>query len=139
MGWALLAHIGIPLLFGIAFLGFSAAATRGPMTWDLAIETGLDLAILSIGATGALFENPKLLAAFGDQNVLVGIGVVAVNLVLSSFLVLLKRRAATVSIGPLIGFLAVFIGLGTIGIEASVVSYGYRSVVPNGVVLNQNK
>src|SRR5262245_10452240 len=129
VGWILLAHIGVPLLFGLAFVVFSLAASKGPRGWDLAIETALDLAILSIGATGALFENPKLIAAFGVENTIVGIAVIGINLLLSSILVWLRRATSdgSNSPGPGIGFLALFIGSLTIAVVVSVVTWGYRS------------
>jgi hypothetical protein len=60
MWWVLLGHIGVPLLFGIAFVLFSVASSSGSPTWDIAIETALDFAVLGIGATGAIFENEAI-------------------------------------------------------------------------------
>lgn len=129
VGWVLLGHIGLPVLFGLAFVGFSVAASKGPRGWELAIETALDLAILSIGATGAIFENPKLIAAFGVENTLVGISVIGINLVFSSILLWLRRAAydSGEPTGPGRGFAALFLGSLTIVVVASVVTWGYRS------------
>jgi hypothetical protein len=52
MWWVLLGHIGVPLLFGIAFVVFSTSSAATLPTWDIASETALDLAVLGIGATG---------------------------------------------------------------------------------------
>jgi len=132
VGWVLLAHIGLPLIFGLAFVGFSVASITGPLTWAIAIETALDLAILSIGATGAIFENPKLISAFGPENTLVGIGVIGINLLISSILLWLRRFAHDNGRKPgsSIGFFALFLGALTIVVVASVVSWGYRSAPP---------
>ena len=136
VGWVLLAHIGLPLIFGLAFVGFSVASIIGPLTWGIAIETALDLAILSIGATGALFENSKLIAAFGPEHTLVGIAIIGINLMISSILLWLRRYAHEGrKPGPVVGFCALFLGALTIVIVASVVYWGYKSAPPqNGKI-----
>jgi hypothetical protein len=91
MEWALLVHIGLPLVFGIAFVIFSVASSPTPPTWDIAIETALDLAILGIGATGAIFENQIIAKVFGEHAAVVGISVVGINLFLAALIVLIRR------------------------------------------------
>lgn len=95
MGWVLLIHIGLPLLFGIAFVFFSAASSPHPPTWDIAIETALDLAILGIGATAAIFENQTIAKVFGEHAAGVGIGVVGINFLFASLIVLIRRFVFT--------------------------------------------
>jgi hypothetical protein len=91
MWWALLGHIGVPMLFGIAFVLFSVASGANSPTWDIALETALDFAVLGIGATGAIFENETISKAFEQHSAVVGIAVVGVNFLLTSFIVLIRR------------------------------------------------
>lgn len=91
MGWVLLIHIGLPLVFGLAFVFFRTACSPHPPTWDIAIEAALDFAILGIGTTGAIFENPKIAAAFGEHSSGVGIAVVGIDFLLTSLIVLIRR------------------------------------------------
>ena len=85
MGWFLLAHIGLPLLFGTAFFVFSAAVSPSIIGWDVLVETAQDLAILSLGATGAIFDNSRVEQAFGSNSALMAIGLVGVELVLLGY------------------------------------------------------
>lgn len=92
MFWALLAHIVVPGLVILSFAGFSLAARRTPITWNYAIDIAVDLTILAIGATGALFVDPKLLGAFGPNSALVALTVMVLNIALASVLMLFRRR-----------------------------------------------
>ena len=126
MGWVLLAHIGVPFLFGLSFVGFSAFASKGNPTWDLAAESALDLAILSIGATGALFENARLLATFQAQSALVAVTVIAINFLLTAAIVGVRRFALP---GVKTGMTCLILGGLTIGVIAGVVMLGYKQQV----------
>lgn len=125
----MLAHIVLPVLFGMAFVGFSLVAQNGPFTWMIAIDTGLDLAILSIGATGALLDNPKLVERFGVDSILVGLVVVAVNLLLSSVMLMFKRWSGE---APRMrnGVVCLFLGVVTLVVVGSVAAIGFRATVP---------
>jgi hypothetical protein len=112
MGWFLLAHIGLPLFFGTAFVIFSAAVLPSLGGWDVLAETAQDLAILSLGATGAIFDNAQVEGAFGSNSALVAISVIAVNLVFSAMIVFARSRVikAGKHFGLTGGILVLFLG-----------------------------
>lgn len=60
MWWVVLGHLGVPFVFGVAFVVFATASGRDAPTWDIALETALDFALLGIGATGSIFENDTI-------------------------------------------------------------------------------
>ena len=127
MGWFLLAHIGLPLFFGLAFVIFSAAVSPSTPGWDLLVETAQDLTILSLGATGAIFDNARVEQAFGSNSALVAISVIAVNLVFSSVIVF--ARSLVVKEGRHFtfagGIILLFLGFLTLGITAGVLVWVY--------------
>jgi hypothetical protein len=127
MIWVFLAHIGLPLMFGVVFMVFTAASSPTDPSWDIAVETALDLAILGIGATAAIFENPTIVAAFKEHAAEVGIGVVAIDLLFSSLIVLIRRDIFHRTERKL-GWSVVVLTLGTLSIVAttSVLAYSYR-------------
>jgi len=107
---------------------FSILPTEGELSWDFAIDAGLDLAILSIGATGALFENPILMRHFGPEHVLLlGLAVVALNFILSASLLALRRFAKGPDgrVSGKIGTVALIVGVLTITIVGGVVAFSY--------------
>lgn len=130
--WFLLSHIGLPALFGLAFVVFSILPTRGPLKWDMALEVGLDLAILSIGAIGSLFGNPILVGTYGGEHaVLLALAVLAVNFILSGILLFMKRYALDHEIGWKLGTAALTIGSLTIIVVGGVVSFAhYKAPAP---------
>jgi hypothetical protein len=64
----LLAHIGVPFVAGVALVLFEAVASTEALSWDGCNAIGLDFAILSIGATGAIFVNPRLIDHWGERT-----------------------------------------------------------------------
>jgi hypothetical protein len=56
----LLAHVGIPLIAGLVLLFMVAASDDKPLTLESSNDIALDFIILSVGATGAIFLNPRL-------------------------------------------------------------------------------
>lgn len=129
MGWVLLAHIGLPLVFGIAFVLFSMAASPHPPTWDIAVETALDLAILGLGATGAIFENQTIVKAFGGHSAEVGIGVIGINLLLASCIVLIRRYIFESTTRKLLwSIISIILGSTALLVTSSVLAYSYRVV-----------
>lgn len=128
-GWSLLAHIGLPLAFGIAFLIFSAAVLAAVAGWGVLVETAQDLAILGLGATGAIFDNVKVEQAFGANSALLAISVIAVNLIFSAIIVFM--RAAGIKENTAFSFrsgiIALFFGFMTLVLTASVLVWAYRS------------
>jgi hypothetical protein len=132
MFWALLAHIVVPGIVVLSFAGFSLAARRTPITWNYAIDIAVDLTILAIGATGALFVDPKLIGAFGQNNALVALTVMVINIGLASILMLFRRRVCIGDeatppnpVSPRIGLLALFIGVMALFVVGSVVAWSY--------------
>ncbi|HEX4378455.1 MAG TPA: hypothetical protein VH022_00340 [Candidatus Acidoferrum sp.] len=127
MGWFLLAHIGLPLLFGTAFIIFSAAVDPRADGWDVLVETALDLTILSLGATGAIFDNLRVEQAFGSNSALVAIAMIAVNLIFSAIIVMARaiavRNERHFSFSG--GIIALCLGVLTLGITAGVLSWAY--------------
>jgi hypothetical protein len=128
MWMSLLAHVILPGTFGLTFVVFSLVAENRPYTWIIAVDAGLDLAILSIGATGALLESPQLVARFGADNVLVGLAVVAVNLLISSFMLLCKRLAGDrpEGVSRTVGMFCLFLGTLTMVVVGTVTAWGFR-------------
>jgi hypothetical protein len=61
---------------------------------EAVVETGLDFAILGIGATGAIFENAKLQQLFPDNGnaAVAGTFLMAVNLVLSALVIVARKN-----------------------------------------------
>ncbi len=127
MGWFLLAHIGLPLFFGAAFVIFSAAVSPSLAGWDVLVETAQDLTILSLGATGAIFDNARVEQAFGSNSALVAIGVIAINLIFSAVIVFARAAAIKENrhfsfIG---GMMVLFVGFLTLGLTAGVLVWAY--------------
>ncbi|HXH90404.1 MAG TPA: hypothetical protein VNN25_02400 [Thermoanaerobaculia bacterium] len=87
----LLAHLGIPFLAGLVFLFMTAASDAHPLSLKSCNEVAVDFTVLSIGATGAIFLNPRLVAHWKELTGVYGIVVVLVNLLLASFLVYRRR------------------------------------------------
>jgi hypothetical protein len=129
MGWFLLANVGIPLLFVIPLLIFERAATRVPPGWEQCTDIALTLAIFSLGATGQVFGNPKLAAAFGPNIVLLGIAVVCLNLIFASILVYRKSRLDVDQVedpGPRHGLASLSVGVLSISVTWGILVLGYR-------------
>ncbi len=134
MWWVLLGHIGVPLLFGIAFVVFSTAAAAKPPTWDIALETALDFAVLGIGATGAVFENETISQAFRQHSAVVGIAVVGVDFLLTSGIVLIRRYVFERTPRKLFwGSISISIGCLCILVTSLVLAYAY-GVVPEAIL-----
>lgn len=127
VGWFLPAHIGLPMFFGIAFIIFSAAVMLSVDGWEVLVETAQDLTILSLGATGAIFDNPRVELAFGSNSALVAIAVIAVNLIVSAVVVFIRaratRRAAPVSFAG--GIITLFVAALTLGVPVLVIVWAY--------------
>lgn len=95
--------------------------------WDILVETAQDLAILSLGATGAIFDNSKVESAFGPNSALVAIGLVAIELILSAIIVFARARAVQEDkhfsfVG---GTMVLFLGFMTLALTASVLIWAY--------------
>jgi len=91
MAQFLLAHIGIPLLSGVVFLLLVASSDKEPLGWAKCNEIALNFILLSIGASGAVFLNPRLSANWAELTPIVGILLVLANLALASVLVYRRR------------------------------------------------
>jgi hypothetical protein len=124
--WVLLGHIGIPLLFGVAFVLFSVASNTSVPTWDIAVETALNFAILGIGATGAIFENDTINQVFKEHSAVVGITVVGVNFLLASFVVLIRRFIFGTTTRKLLwGIISIILGSLALVVTSEVLAYAY--------------
>ncbi|HEY4594634.1 MAG TPA: hypothetical protein VIJ61_19605, partial [Thermoanaerobaculia bacterium] len=87
----LLAHIGIPLIAGLVLLFMVAASDNKPLSLDSSNDIALDFIILSVGATGAIFLNPRLTDHWKGFTPILGIVVTLVDLLLASILVYRRR------------------------------------------------
>ena len=122
-----MAHIGLPLLFGIGFVIINAAVEPRSDDWDVLVKTALDLAILSLGATGAIFDNARVEQAFGTNSILVAIAIIGADFVLAAIIVAVRsayiRKAAHFSfIG---GILVLSVGSLTLGMTVGVLAWAY--------------
>lgn len=120
----LLAHIGVPLIAGIALIVFESASSRNPLSWDDGNEIGLDFTLLSIGATGAIFVNERLLRNWGENTPLYGILVVLVNMILAAWL-LTRRRWREHPATAWQAFTDMFLGVLALSITCGVFAVGY--------------
>jgi hypothetical protein len=132
MGWFLLAHMGLPVGFGLVFLIFSAATARDDDGWDVLAEAALDLTILALGATGAVFDNSQVEKAFGSNAAEVAMAVIAINLVLSAVIVFIKsrivRRHAHFDLRS--GIIVMFVGVLAVGITSGTFVLAYVHARP---------
>ena len=127
MWWVVLGHLGVPFVFGVAFVVFATASGRNPPTWDIALETALDLAVLGIGATGSIFENDTIAKAFGIHAAVVGIAVVGINFLLSSVIVLIRRFVYEHTPRKLFwGSFSISLGFLSLLVTSMVLAYAYR-------------
>lgn len=125
VGWFLLAHIGLPLFFGTAFVIFSAAASPSVLGWDILVETAQDLAILSLGATGAIFDNARVEQAFGSNSALLVISLIAIELIFSSIIVFARAKVARESQSLAGGTMVLFLGFLTLGFTAGALVWAH--------------
>ena len=79
----LLAHIVVPLLAVFIVLLWRATARTNPIDWEDCNEIAVELTILSIGASGAIFINPGIIAKFGERASIYGILIVLTNVLLA--------------------------------------------------------
>jgi hypothetical protein len=138
MFWAVLAHIVVPGMVILSFAGFSLAARRTPITWNYAVDIAVDLTILAIGATGALFVDPRLIQAYGQNNALVALTVMVTNICLASILMLFRRRVCmgdeAIPPRPVswkLGIMSLFIGFMALFVVGSVVAWSYLKAPTN--------
>src|SRR5580692_8284653 len=91
MGNELLAHIGVPFVVALVIIILRAATRDKPVGWHNCNEMAIEMAILSIGATGGIFVNPNLIKHFGEKNGLYSILVVVSTLVFAAILIYRDR------------------------------------------------
>ena len=122
---ALLAHIVIPLVAGLGLVLFERASEPTPLSWASCNAIAIDFLLISIGATGALFLNPKLAEKWGaGETAVYAILIVLVNFVLAAVLVYLKRHRKTV--GRLAGFVDMFFGVLGLVLTSLLYYWGYQ-------------
>ena len=61
----LLAHIAVPLISALVIFMWRASARPDPIDWKDCNEIAIEVSILSLGATGAIFINSEIIAKFG--------------------------------------------------------------------------
>jgi hypothetical protein len=95
--------------------------------WDVLVETAQDLAILSLGATGAIFDNARVEQAFGPNSALLAISVIAVNLIFSALIVFARAKAIKEAkhFSFFGGILVLFLGFLALGCTAGVLVWAY--------------
>ena len=126
MGIDLIAHVCIPLLAGLVLILFVAAAEKQPISWASCNDIGIDLAILSIGANGAIFVNPVLIKHWGGATGVYGILVVLADLIFAGILVYRKRWRDPEAISWWAGVFDLFWGCLAVGTTASVLHFGLK-------------
>jgi hypothetical protein len=93
----------------------------------IALETALDLAILGIGATGAIFENQQMSDVFKEHSAIVGIAVVGINFLLTSFIILIKRYIFHTTNWKLLwSIVSISLGCLALLVTSEVLAYAYR-------------
>jgi hypothetical protein len=123
MGTEILAHIGIPFAAGIVLLLVIAASDKEPISWASCNDIGLDLSILSAGASGGIFANPTLIQHLGTNAAVYGILVVLCDFILAAFLVCFRRwRKDPANVYS--GLRDLFFGLLTVGLTTGVLYFG---------------
>jgi hypothetical protein len=106
----LLAHIAIPLIAGLVLVIFVRAASNQPVSWNDCYEVALDFVLISIGATGATFLNPKLSARWGERTPIYSILVVLLSMLLAAVLIY-RHHHRSGDAGPLGGSFDLFLGV----------------------------
>ena len=119
-------------MFGVAFVFFRTASSPldQPPTWHIALDTALDLAILSIGATGAMFDNPTVQKALGENLVSIELSVVGVSFLSSSLILVIKRFlfwSPPERFRFLMSVVTIDLGALTLFITSGVLAYSYHS------------
>ena len=93
----ILAHIGIPFAAGLVLLLVKIASATAPITWEICNDIALDLTILSVGASGGIFVNDRLLDSltkFGMRPAIVGIAIVLGDFIPLGLLLVIRRYRA---------------------------------------------
>jgi hypothetical protein len=119
-------------MFGVAFVLFRNASSPldQPPTWHIALDTALDLAILSIGATGAMFDNPTVEKALGENLVSIELSVIGVSFLSSSLILVIKRFLFWLPperFRFLLSVVTIDLGALTLFITSGVLAYSYHS------------
>lgn len=129
MAQFLLAHLGIPVIAGAVFVFLEAASDKEPLSRAKCNDIALDFILLSIGANGAVFLNPRLNAHWAGFTPVIGIVVVLANLLLSAMLVY-RRRWRKVDM-PTKGQAYLDLALGVLGLTITAATFYAGYQVPN--------
>jgi len=106
----LLAHIAVPLIAGLVLVIFVRAANKEPVSWSDCYEVAVDFVLISIGATGATFLNPKLSARWGERTPIYSMLVVLFSMLLASILIY-RHHHRTGEALPRAGVFDLFLGV----------------------------
>ena len=127
----LVAHFGIPLVAGLVLVLMTAASDKAPLGLTSCNDIGLDFILLSTGANGAIFLNPRLSQHWSGSTPIVGILVVLANLLLASMLVY-RRRWRDGSPSRAQAFIDLFLGAIGLGVTGFVFYLGYQVAPATG-------
>jgi len=118
--WFIVVHIGLPLGFGVVFFIINAATAPAALNWpEICVETALDLGILSLGTTGAVFDSKQVEMAFGPNAAILAICVVVVNLIFSGLIVLAKSRVVRKNMSFTVWHATITLFLGVLSLGAT--------------------
>jgi membrane-associated HD superfamily phosphohydrolase len=126
-----IAHIAIPLLAALVVLLWRAT-TRSNVDWRVCNEIAIELSILAIGSTGAIFSDLKILTTFGALASMYSIILVLVDIALAGVLVgRSKWRVNGVGEGGVVTFWqgAIDLFIGSVGVSLT----GFMIAVGMGV------
>ncbi len=123
----ILAHIVPHLLFGIIFVIITAITTPASEGWDLLAEVALDFAILGLGTTGAVFDNPRVSHFFGVNAATLAISTVGGCFLLAIIIVairtaLVRKHQHFTFLG---GIMVVFLGVLTLAVPTVTLIWAY--------------
>jgi hypothetical protein len=115
--------IGIPLV-ALGILTFIVGATdKTPISNEKAVDIGMDLGILAIGACGGIFANPTLVQHFGPGVTIYAI-IVTLLSVLSVAILAYIRRWQKSPVSDAVAARNVFLGLIPVGLIVSLLVIG---------------
>jgi hypothetical protein len=122
MRW--LEAVGIPYLALIAIALIAIAVAEGRGGWEsLArkfLELGIDLCILGLGITGAIFGSDMVTARLGNHTTPIGIACIFIDLIVTGFCLHL-RSADPKDESPGKASVSIFLGLLILGFNSEIV------------------
>jgi hypothetical protein len=95
--------------------------------WDLLAEVALDFSILGLGATGAVFDNPRVGHCFGDNAATLAISIVGGCLLLAVIIVAVRARLVRKNqhFSLFSGIMVLFLGVLTLALPSVTLIWAY--------------